>query len=287
MVAKRPRKQSGKARLFNRVNPNFTSGRYKPPSKNIAEQPRLFRSDDPYAGQSRVAAMAGNVANQYVDPTRSVQPVGAVPYGSGPVNIGQPVAQPPMTNIGNPANNFGAGSTVGDIGATLKPGGAFDAAYKLFQQGQGSIGDLMKSAGYQAPGAGAAGGIAPPSIPGGAPTAGAGLEGLQSLVGWSPEALGSLGDITASGKMNTTNPEIANAARGLSGTMKGNPFITQEGLLQMARGFAPDENQIDPAFYKYTSPVIQQMLQGLRTSTGYRAEDQAFTQQQFTPGALR
>ena len=44
-----------RSRLFARVNPNFTSGRYTPPSKNLAQQPSMFRTADPYAGgQSRV-----------------------------------------------------------------------------------------------------------------------------------------------------------------------------------------------------------------------------------------
>ena len=134
--------------------------------------------------------------------------------------------------------------------------------------------------------AGAMGG-APLPLPGGAPTPGAGLQGLQGFIGWKPEDFAALQEIQASGPMNTQNAPLANASRLQAMAMRGNPFITREGLLQMARGFTPNENQIDPAFYRYTSPVIQQSLQGLRTSTGYRPEDQQFTQQQFTPMGLR
>ena len=116
---------------------------------------------------------------------------------------------------------------------------------------------------------------------------GAGLAGLQGFVGWSPEDLAAMQEIQASGSMNTQNPEIANAARLQAMAMRGNPFIDREGLLQMARGFVPNEQQINPAFYRYTSPVIQQALSGLRQSVGYRPEEQAFTQQAFTPAGLR
>ena len=286
-------KRSKKPKLFARVNPNFTSGRYKPPSKNIADQSRLFRSDDPYAGQSRVAQMTRQVADQY---QRSAQPMGGGQmYGqrsAQPMGGGQVYGPSPQTGVvPNPTlagayGGFGQGSTIGDIGATLKPGGAFDTAYQQFGQGQGSIGDLMKAAGYQVPGAGG-GGVTPSAVPGGAPTPGAGLQGLQSFIGMSPEDLAAMREIYASGPMNTQNAPLANAARLQAQAMRGNPFISREGLLQMARGFTPNENQIDPAYYQYTSPVIQQALQGLRTSAGYRPEDQMFTQQQFTPMGLR
>ena len=55
----------------------------------------------------------------------------------------------------------------------------------------------------------------------------------------------------------------------------------------MRAGYAPLEQGINPAFYRYTSPVIQQALMGLRQSVGYRPEDAQFIAQQFTPGGLQ
>ena len=66
----------------------------------------------------------------------------------------------------------------------------------------------------------------------------------------------------------------------------GNPFIDPEELARMRAGYVPLEQGINPAFYRYTSPVIQQALAGLRQSVGYRPEDAQFIARQFTPGGL-
>ena len=86
----------------------------------------------------------------------------------------------------------------------------------------------------------------------------------------------------------TPNPNrwVANAARLLGPALAGNPFITPEGLARLRRGYAPLENEIMPAFYRYTSPVIQNALMGLRQSVGYRPEEQQFTASQFQPRSL-
>ena len=84
------------------------------------------------------------------------------------------------------------------------------------------------------------------------------------------------------------NPDMAirNAAQLFSGSVAGNPFITPEELARMRAGYAPLEQGINPAFYRYTSPVIQQALAGLRQSVSYRPEDAEFIARQFTPGGL-
>ena len=84
------------------------------------------------------------------------------------------------------------------------------------------------------------------------------------------------------------NPDvdIRNAAQLFAGSVAGNPFITPEELARLQAGYAPLEQGINPAFYRYTSPVIQQALAGLRQSVGYRPEDAAFIARQFTPGSL-
>mgnify|MGYP001573963092 FL=1 len=85
-----------------------------------------------------------------------------------------------------------------------------------------------------------------------------------------------------------TNPDqaIRNAAQLFAGSVAGNPFIDPNELARLRAGYAPLEQGINPAFYRYTSPVIQQALAGLRQSVGYRPEDAAFIAQQFTPGGL-
>ena len=88
------------------------------------------------------------------------------------------------------------------------------------------------------------------------------------------------------GGLNPDRP-IRNAAQLFSGSVAGNPFITPEELARMRAGYAPLEQGINPAFYRYTSPVIQQALAGLRQSVGYRPEDAEFITRQFTPAGLR
>ena len=111
--------------------------------------------------------------------------------------------------------------------------------------------------------------VPPPQYPGGEPTMTSG--GIP------------LGD---DGTTPNPNQYVANAARLLGPALAGNPFITPEGLARLRRGYAPLENEIQPAFYHYTSPVIQQALAGLRQSVGYRPEEQQFTASQFQPRSL-
>ena len=264
-----------RSRLFARLNPNFSSGRYAPPSKNRAQQSRLFRSTNPYAKDSQVmrgiqpVQATGMSTGVYrppaptspegmamleaakaarggmTDPMRSVQPVGQ-PVQMNPTNIGDPVFQPPATNIGDPVSS---GSFI------------IDKMRQMYGQsaGQGGLGPMVANDG----GSGLAG-----------------LEGLQGLAGLTPEQLEQV-------KQLNPNTDIRNTAQGMAGMFAGNPFMSPEGLQQLQRGYVPTDQQVNPAFYRYTSPVIQQMLAGLRTSVGYRPEDQAFTQQQFTPMGLR
>lgn len=76
------------------------------------------------------------------------------------------------------------------------------------------------------------------------------------------------------------------AAQLLLPALKGNPFITPEGRSRLEAGQLPDMNMIQPAFWQYTSPVIQQALTGLYQSGAVRPEEQQFTQQQWTPMGL-
>jgi hypothetical protein len=75
----------------------------------------------------------------------------------------------------------------------------------------------------------------------------------------------------------------AEAAKLLAGAVQNNPFISVEGLGQLQRGVAPLLNQIDPAFFRHTSPVIVKSLLGLLQSFGVRPEDVAFQQQAARP----
>ncbi len=77
--------------------------------------------------------------------------------------------------------------------------------------------------------------------------------------------------------------KTAEASRLLAGALQNNPFISTEGLGQLQRGVAPLLNQIDPAFFRHTSPVIVKALVGLLQSFGIRPEDLAFQQQAARP----
>lgn len=77
--------------------------------------------------------------------------------------------------------------------------------------------------------------------------------------------------------------QTAEAARLLAGAVQNNPFISIAGLGQLQRGVAPLLNQIDPAFFRHTSPVIVQSLLGLLQSFGMRPEDVIFQQQAARP----
>ncbi len=77
--------------------------------------------------------------------------------------------------------------------------------------------------------------------------------------------------------------KTAEASKLLAGALQNNPFISPEGLGQLQRGVAPLLNQIDPAFFRHTSPVIVKSLLGLLQSFGVRPEDVAFQQQAARP----
>ena len=75
------------------------------------------------------------------------------------------------------------------------------------------------------------------------------------------------------GELEQGTGATAEAARGLAGALQNNPFISVEGLGNLQRGVGPLLNQIDPAFFRNTSPVIVQSLLGLLQSLGQRPED--------------
>lgn len=81
----------------------------------------------------------------------------------------------------------------------------------------------------------------------------------------------------------------ADARRLLAGSLAGNPFIAPEGHARLTQGILPDFNMIDPRFWRYTSPVIQQTLQGLYQSnpaSPLRLEDQNFLREIWRPLGL-
>lgn len=84
--------------------------------------------------------------------------------------------------------------------------------------------------------------------------------------------------VTLQGKGKT-----GEVAKLLATDVQNNPFISTEGLGQLQRGLAPLLNQIDPAFFRHTSPVIVQSLLGLYQSLGVRIEDIIFQQQAARP----
>ena len=176
--------------LFPRPNPNFSAGRYMPPSKNTGAQPTMFQRSDPYARNMPQTARQALAATPGV-PAYGVSQVAAL--------AGQPMAA------------YGA-----------QPAPAAPAA--------------------------------PPVAPAGTPAVGG-------------------------------NP-LANAAQLFGGSVAGNPFIAQGGQQRLQQGLLPDLNQINPAFWRYTSPVIQQALQGLYRSAGVRPEELEFTAQQWRPMGL-
>ncbi|KKN40290.1 hypothetical protein LCGC14_0735000 [marine sediment metagenome] len=72
-------------------------------------------------------------------------------------------------------------------------------------------------------------------------------------------------------------------AKLLATDVQNNPFISPEGLGQLQRGLAPLLNQIDPAFFRHTNPIIVQSMLGLLQSLGVRPESVAFQQQAARP----
>ena len=201
---RRPRRRRQAPALFNQPSANFSSGRYTPPSKNIAAQ-TMFRSSDPYA-QGGVLGVVGQ--RLPYDPNRP---------STMPVTVPQAPVNPYASRVMPPSILPYAAPPVAPIVPVT-------------------------------PGYGAA---APPGT------------------GFNPDTA------------------IRNAAQLFAGSVAGNPFIDPNELARMRAGYAPLEQGINPAFYRYTSPVIQQALMGLRQSVGYRPEDAAFIAQQFTPGGLQ
>ena len=86
-------------------------------------------------------------------------------------------------------------------------------------------------------------------------------------------------------KEDKNNP-LAEAAKLLNGAVQGNPFIDAAGKKALQAGRLPLFNQINPAFYRYTSPVILQALQGLWQSGGIRPEEQEFFANIFRPAGF-
>lgn len=57
-------------------------------------------------------------------------------------------------------------------------------------------------------------------------------------------------------------------ARAFLAGQGNNPFITDEGKAALKAGSVPAFNQVNPAFYRYSSPTVVQALTGLYNQTG-------------------
>lgn len=205
--------------MFPRVNSNFASGSYKPPSNNAAYQP-MFQGTDPYAGS--------NVAQQAMAAARGMTFAGQNQYNGG------------MTSQLMAQRNAATGPTSNVAGTP------------------------MAVAGVQA-------------MPQGS------LRGLESFAGLTPEQAATV----RSWNVNPNeNQPIREASRLAAGAVSGNPYITQQGKEQMLRGFTPNMNAINPAFWQYTDPTIQKAMQGLYQSVGVRPESQAFMRGLWTPPSV-
>jgi len=86
---------------------------------------------------------------------------------------------------------------------------------------------------------------------------------------------GLLGSEGESLGMAPSSP-TADAARLLSGAVRGNPFINEMGQARLMSGRAPLLSEIDPTFFGTTSPTVQRALLGLFQSMGMRPEDVQF-----------
>lgn len=81
--------------------------------------------------------------------------------------------------------------------------------------------------------------------------------------------------------------DLAAAAKLVLEGVQGNPFITPAGKKALASGAVPQFNQINPAFYRYTTPSVVQALMGLYPMTGlFGPEDPAFMANIFRPRGL-
>lgn len=61
---------------------------------------------------------------------------------------------------------------------------------------------------------------------------------------------------------------LAQDAKAFLAGQANNPFITEEGKASLAAGSVPAFNQVNPAFYRYSSPTVVQALTGLYNQTG-------------------
>jgi hypothetical protein len=75
----------------------------------------------------------------------------------------------------------------------------------------------------------------------------------------------------------------AAAARLLGGAVASNPFVTGAGVERLSSGLLPELNAFNPAFSRYTSPLITQAMQGLFQSAGVPLAHQQFLQEMFRP----
>lgn len=83
------------------------------------------------------------------------------------------------------------------------------------------------------------------------------------------------------------NAYTANAARLLGGAVANNPFLTRPARTGLSAGNIPPINQIDPAFWKYTTPSVSKSLLGLFESVGRPREDVLFTSGRYRPPSFR
>lgn len=79
---------------------------------------------------------------------------------------------------------------------------------------------------------------------------------------------------------------LADAARLFSGALGSNPFIDPTGRARLGKGYLPDLNMINPAFWRYTSPVQQQSLQGLYLAARVPLDEQNFYRSMWRPLGL-
>lgn len=81
--------------------------------------------------------------------------------------------------------------------------------------------------------------------------------------------------------------DLALAAKKVFEGTEGNPFITPEGRKALERGGVPAFNQINPAFYRYSSPTLVQALQALYPMTQlFGPQDASFFANLFRPRGL-
>ena len=114
-----------------------------------------------------------------------------------------------------------------------------------------------------------------------------GAQAAPSTPGVKPGGVADTDPTTGLPYATPLSSQLADTARSIARGVAGNPFISAEGKARLARGLLPDMNMIQPGFWQYTQPDIQQALTGLLQSGGTRPEEQQFMQQIWTPGGLR